>query len=457
MDTLPEPLPSCSLIGRTFTLFPGSNLFDYQETLESAEKVQLLNLNFDKEITIALGLNKKYIVPDNVLIAPGGTDIVAEDLLCTTGAALANDLVANPSLGHRYLGISTEGDGKFGHRVSFNPRSLFGLWSIGKLHYTAQFNIKSLERDKINADFIKTARKLPSWNENDPSARDAFAKFFAKWGTHVITGCSSGARYHLQVTRHDASNESKDNFREHIGTEYSSVLGVEGRAKGTSQYREYLCRRESKCSVMGGNLQLNTALARDPTSSKLFNQWRESIGSDGTHDITGVFVDSICNFLLRSPIQEHKEIAEKVQRASLFHSKFITARGVFKVKGIGNATGRVSSCEVQGAPGISLQAIPRPGTTVSALSRTMFEAQQLSGDQIECDVIMSAPPLAPIDVILVSSKKPLSQDNPFVFDLQLQIYPEGLSGAVTVVLGNKGNEGKVRLPNLTAIGDYVAE
>ncbi|KAE8311117.1 hypothetical protein BDV41DRAFT_589904 [Aspergillus transmontanensis] len=378
MDTLPEPLPSCSLIGRTITLFP-----------ESTEKVQFLNLNFNMEITISLEQNKKYIVPDNVLIAPGGTGTVAEDLLCSTG--------------------------------------------------------------------VLTARKLPSWNENDPSARDAFAKFFAKWGTHVITGCSSGARYHLQVTRHDASDESKDNFREHIGTEYSSVLGVEGRAKGTSQYREYLCRRESKCSVMGGNLQLNTALARDPTSSKLFNQWRESIGSDGTHDITGVFVDSICNFLLRSPIQEHKEIAEKVQRASLFHSKFITARGVFKVKGIGNATGRVSSCEVQGAPGISLQAIPRPGTTVSALSRTMFEAQQLSGDQIECDVIMSAPPLAPIDVILVSSKKPLSQDNPIVFDLQLQIYPEGLSGAVTVVWGNKGNEGKVRLPNLTAIGDYVTE
>lgn len=111
----------------------------------SAERNQLLNLNFNKEITRAPGLKKKYLVPDDVLIASGGTGIVTEDLLCTTGAALANDLVANPSLGHRYLGISTEGDGKFGHRVSFDPRSLFGLWSIGKLHYTAQFNVKNLK------------------------------------------------------------------------------------------------------------------------------------------------------------------------------------------------------------------------------------------------------------------------------------------------------------------------
>jgi hypothetical protein len=31
------------------------------------------------------------------------------------------------------------------------------------------------------------------------------------------------------------------------------------------------------------------------------------------------------------------------------------------------------------------------------------------------------------------------------------------SGAITVVLGNKGHEGKVALPSLTAIGNYVAE
>jgi hypothetical protein len=81
----------------------------------------------------------------------------------------------------------------------------------------------------------------------------------------------------------------------------------------------------------------------------------------------------------------------------------------------------------------------------------------LSGDEIECDVIMSAPPLTPVEVVLVSSKEELSQDNPFVFDLLLQIYPKGLSGAITVGLGGKGYGGKVTLPSLTAIGDYVAE
>lgn len=82
---------------------------------------------------------------------------------------------------------------------------------------------------------------------------------------------------------------------------------------------------------------------------------------------------------------------------------------------------------------------------------------QLSGDQIECDIIMSAPPLTPVEVSLVSSKKKLSQDNPFVFDLRLQLHPEVLSGAMTVALGDKGSEGKIKPPSLTGKGDYVAE
>ncbi|KAL4864245.1 hypothetical protein BDV12DRAFT_176460 [Aspergillus spectabilis] len=456
MDTPPEPLPACGLLGRGIILFPGSNLFDYQEILGGAEKGQLLNFNFNNEATTVPRSNKQHLVPDDVSIIPGGTDIIAEDLLCTTGAALANDLTTNPSLGHRYFGISAESDGKFGHRLSFNDRYLFGLWSIGNLNYTAQFDVQNLERG-INADFIRTARELPYWDENNASARDAFAKFFATWGTHVITGCSSGARYHLQVTRPDASDESKKNFREHIETEYSSVMGIEGVTKDTAQYREYLGRRESKCSVMGGNPQLKRNLSRDPTNSRLFNQWIESTGESGTQDIISVLADSIYNLLLRSPCPEHKEIGDKIQRASLFHSKFITAIGVFKVKGIGGATGRISSCEVRGAPGISLQVIPRRGTAAASLSENKFEAQQLSGDEIECDVIISAPPLTPVEVVLISSKKELSQDNPFVFDLLLQIYPEGLSGAITVGLGSKGYEGRVTLPSLTAIGDYIAK
>lgn len=115
------------------------------------------------------------------------------------------------------------------------------------------------------------------------------------------------------------------------------------------------------------------------------------------------------------------------------------------------------SAEVRGAPGISLQAMPRPGAVTSALSRTMFEAGQLSGDQIECDIITSAPPLTPVEVSLVSSKKKLSQDNPFVFDLRLQLHPEVLSGVMTLALGDKGSEGKIKPPRLTGIGDYVAE
>lgn len=152
--------------------------------------------------------------------------------------------------------------------------------------------------------------------------RDVFADFFlpAKWRTHVITGCSSGARYRLQITRQDASDESNSNFCKHIEMEYSSVMGI-------SKYREYLARRESKLSILRGSPQLSSNLANNSGPS---DQWIESTGGSETHDIINVQVDSIYHLHLRSPIpppSRIQEIGEKTQRASAFIQSFSLLQG----------------------------------------------------------------------------------------------------------------------------------
>jgi hypothetical protein len=126
------------------------------------------------------------------------------------------------------------------------------------------------------------------------------------------------------------------------------------------------------------------------------------------------------------------------------------------VKGLTGATDRLSWCEVIGAPGIKLHASPRSGTTISEYTQTTFKARQTSGDEIACDIVLNAPSSTPIQLTLVSSKKELSQTNPYVYDMRLQLHPNGLSGVITIVLGNDINQGSVTLPSLTAVGDYVA-
>lgn len=133
-----------------------------------------------------------------------------------------------------------------------------------------------------------------------------------------------------------------------------------------------------------------------------------------------------------------------------------TATGVFKVRGIAGATDRLSWCEATGSPGVKLRATPRPGTTISEHTQTMFKAKQLSGDETVCDIILDAPASTPIRVTLASSKRELSHSNPYVYDMRLQLYPKGLSGVITIVLGEKANQGAVALSSLTAVGDYLA-
>jgi hypothetical protein len=86
----------------------------------------------------------------------------------------------------------------------------------------------------------------------------------------------------------------------------------------------------------------------------------------------------------------------------------------------------------------------------------MFKAKQLLGDETVCDIILDAPASTPIQVTLASSKRELSHSNPYVYDMRLQLYPKGLSGVITIVLGEKTNQGTVALSSLTAVGDYLA-
>jgi len=133
-----------------------------------------------------------------------------------------------------------------------------------------------------------------------------------------------------------------------------------------------------------------------------------------------------------------------------------SATGIFNVRGIAGVTDHLSWCEVTGPSGIKLHALPYPRSTISVHTQTMFKAKQISGDETVCDIILDAPVSTPIRVTLVSSKTKLSHTNTYMYDMRLQLYPKGLSGVITIVLGEKANRGAVALSSLTAVGDNQA-
>ncbi|GFN11747.1 hypothetical protein AtubIFM55763_005484 [Aspergillus tubingensis] len=186
-------------------------------------------------------------------------------------------------------------------------------------------------KDTFNVDFIVAAKRLPPWEENNPSVRGTFAEFFARWGTDIALGYSLGARYQLQITRPDASSESKNNFRTHIDTEFAPIIGKDEGPKDTTQYREYLGRLDRGFCVLGGHPQIADALARNPTERRLFDNWLRSIDLGEQNDIINNQVGNICNLFTGSPIQEYMLIGKKLELAWKFHSRLLTATGIFKV------------------------------------------------------------------------------------------------------------------------------
>ncbi|KAJ5240443.1 uncharacterized protein N7469_002034 [Penicillium citrinum] len=70
-----------------------------------------------------------------------------------------------------------------------------------------------------------------------------------------------------------------------------------------------------------------------------------------------------------------------------------SVKGVFKVRG---AADRPSWYELTGTSGIKLHTFPRPGTTISEHTQTLFKAKEISDDETVCDIILDAPVLTRI-------------------------------------------------------------
>lgn len=85
-----------------------------------------------------------------------------------------------------------------------------------------------------------------------------------------------------------------------------------------------------------------------------------------------------------------------------------SATGIFKVRGIVGPTDRLSWCKVTAPSGIKLHVFPRPVTTVSEHTQTIFKAKQRSGNATVCDTILDTPVLTPIRVTLASQNGALT-------------------------------------------------
>ncbi|KAF7951197.1 uncharacterized protein EAE97_002748 [Botrytis byssoidea] len=180
------------------------------------------------------GSKTKYWLLKNFEQHSTGSKSVTRSLICRFGTELASDFKIDTRVTANYAGVSAEGGAGCEYGTDFKSTSLYGIYSLDQEIYSISVVNKQMTYDSVEDEFISTAAKLPTWKLIFKDLKDfdevtgiynAFAKFYSRYGSHLIQEGYMGTRYQLKVEQKGIAQERREKFSTNIKVEYQGVVG----------------------------------------------------------------------------------------------------------------------------------------------------------------------------------------------------------------------------------------
>ncbi|TGO26114.1 hypothetical protein BPAE_0066g00400 [Botrytis paeoniae] len=230
-------LPICTTVGYILNLLPQDvDPFDLSTTLESDHKYNFLkHTDPGEEITVP-GSTRKYWPPENFEKHDTGSTTVTHSLICRTGMELASNLKVDSNVAANYFGFSAEASAGYEYSTNFKTTSLYGIYSLDQKNYSINVINKQTMYDPVEDEFIDATAKLPTWKTISKDLKDfdevtsiyiSYAKFYSRYGSHLIQEAYIGTRYQLKVEQNEATEEKMEEFSTNIKAEYQGAIGRE--------------------------------------------------------------------------------------------------------------------------------------------------------------------------------------------------------------------------------------
>ncbi|KAF7895371.1 hypothetical protein EAF00_007185 [Botryotinia globosa] len=320
----------------------GVDPFDLSATLESDHKYNFFkHANAREKITVP-GSTRKYWPPKNFEKRETGSTTVANSLIYRTGTELGSDLKVDSKVAANYFGFSAEA-------------------SAG---YEYSTNLKATKDE-----FIDAAAKLPAWKTISKDLKDfddvtsiynSFAKFYARYGSHLIQQAYMGTQYQLKVEQNESTEEKMEEFSTNIKAEYQGAIGasVSFDVKYSESYKHYTSQRQSNCNVLGGDAGKTGTLAHlSPDDADAYNaafkEWQESREEGSTDAPLHIRVMEIGSFLKDSYVKSQLAVADRLSSAWSYFKDVCTFQGQIFAEFI--YKGDATKLEITSLPGLEIR------------------------------------------------------------------------------------------------------
>ncbi|THV51751.1 hypothetical protein BGAL_0100g00200 [Botrytis galanthina] len=400
-----ELLPICTTVGYTVNLLPQGKLhfmptqhllklinsgvdpFDLSTTLESDRKYNFLRHAEPGTEFQPPGSKTKYWLPENFEQHSTGSKSVTHSLICRTGTELASDFKIDTKVTANYAGFSAEGGAGYEYSTNFKSTSLYGIYSLDQEIYSISVINKQTTYDSVEDEFISAAAKLPTWKSISKDLKDfdevtgiynAFAKFYSRYGSHLIQEGYMGTRYQLKVEQKEVTQEKREEFSTNVKAEYQGAIGgsVSVDVKKSEAYKQYTSQRQSDCNVLGGDAgKAGTLSHLSPDDvgeyNTAFKEWQESRKEGSTDALLHIRVMEIGSFLKESYVKSQLAVADRLSDAWSYFKDFYTFQG--RLYFVESLPGEVIKLEITPLPGLQIHVGATNSVTVTQINANSVE------------------------------------------------------------------------------------
>ncbi|KAF5869928.1 uncharacterized protein Bfra_010073 [Botrytis fragariae] len=308
----------------------GVDPFDLSTTLESDRKYNFLKHAEPGKEFQPLGSETKYWLPENFEQHSTGS----------------NDFKIDTKVTANYAGFSAEGGAGLCGICSLDQK----ISSIGTTY------------DSVEDGFISAAAKLPTWKSISKDLENfdevtgiysAFAKFYSRYGYHLIQEGYMGTRYQLKVDQKEVMQEKGEEFSTNIKAEYQGAIGgsVSVDVKKSESYEKYTSQRQSDCKVLGGDPgKAGTLSHLSPDDVNVYNAafkgWQESRKEGSTDALLHISVMEIGSFLKGSYVKSQLAAADRLPSAWSYFKDFYTFQELMTAMSLSKNDIRVTGTDI---------------------------------------------------------------------------------------------------------------
>ncbi|KAI0055085.1 hypothetical protein BV25DRAFT_1922113 [Artomyces pyxidatus] len=258
-----------------------------------------------------------YDVPANCTIADDVTSGTSSYRSYARGSDAASDFEVNSDISAKYMAVSGSVDASYSIAKTFQQKYQYAIFAYDSTLFTVTFEdyMSSISSPKLKV----LTHALAPFDPSNAANLDAYRRFFQNAGTHVIIGCTYGARFQLNVWASNEDSSVNTNWSVNVAAAFNGLVAsgnFDLSIKSSDEYKQFSGFMQKTVSCFGGDPAIAGQLATQPQDEHVFTRfttWANT--ARNTPDVMSLSLMEIWNLMSMASDSEVRDRADDIQSA----------------------------------------------------------------------------------------------------------------------------------------------